>query len=55
MNDEKILELLAELAGKRFWGSVKFVIQDGKIAHVEIFQTIKQRVTQDDVLVVVSG
>lgn len=41
MEKEKIESLLDQCEKARFWGTVRFVIQDGMVNLVEVSQTIK--------------
>lgn len=55
MNTEALIDLLKQLEDKRFWGTVKFTIQAGKVEQTEIIQTIKQKVSDQNLLVIISG
>ena len=39
---QSALELVRQCRENKFWGSVSFNLQDGKIVFVELKQTIKQ-------------
>lgn len=51
MNGVEIQDLIKQLEEKKFWGSVRIVVQDGKIVNIELLQTIKQKVTEAIMLV----
>lgn len=53
MNSAHIQDLVKQLSEKRFWGSVRLVIQDGKVVTVEVLQTIKHEVKADETKMVV--
>lgn len=55
ISSESVIELIRQLETNQFWGSVKLYFQAGHLVQGEVSQTVKQLVSEQNLLIIVQS